>query len=149
MSPCEPLATARRRAFTLTELMVALGIGAIVFALSWNVAHLLMKGERLTDRDASRALAEARLMERLLQDMRSAVSVLQVAPGEYHIKRHITAGGRLATLELTWKLAGPNKVTREAPNEPVQSFDFSGFIDPGEPPFKFQLEKVPDVIFKP
>lgn len=138
-----------RRAVTLAELMVALALGGLVFALAWGLSGFMLRSERSTDREASRALAEARLMEQLLQDMRSAAAVQKVGTSEYQLKRHVTRGGKIELVPVVWKLAGPAKVVREEPGQPAQQFDFSAFIDPGDPPFKFQLEKVPDVTFQP
>lgn len=139
-----------RRGVTLIELMIALVIGAIIVGVAYNAIHLMLRSEQSTDRDASRALAEALVMETLLQDVRSARSVVPAGTG-YKITRNVVAGGRIAEapLVVTWDIVDGPKVRRQVGSERPQIFDFSTLVSPADPPFKFQLERTPDVIFQP
>lgn len=135
---------------TLVELMVALVVGGIIIGVAYNAIHLMVKSEQSTDRDASRALAEALVMETLLQDMRSARRVDPAGTG-YKITRNVVAGGRVADdpIVVTWDVVDGPKVRRQAGSDRPQVFDFSNLMSPNDPPFKFQLERTPDVIFQP
>jgi hypothetical protein len=130
--------------------MVALAIGAVVIVVAYNAIHLMVLSEQSTDRDASRALAEALVMETLLQDVRSARSVAPAGTG-YRITRNVVVGGRIAEdpVVVTWEVIDGPKVRRQVGSDRPQVFDFSTLIRPEDPPFKFQLERTPDVIFQP
>lgn len=140
-----------RAGTTIVELMFAVAIGLIVILIAYNAMHLMVVGEKTTDREASRALAEALLMETLMQDLRSARKVTPQGANGYQIERYVAAGGKLKEqpITVTWEMVEGPKVKRQVPGERPQIFDFSKMINPGDPPFKFQLEKVPDVVFQP
>lgn len=135
---------------TLVELMIAMIVGAIIVGVAYNAIHLMMRSEQSTDRDASRALAEALVMETLLQDIRSAREVTPAGTG-YRITRNVAVGGRVAEAPVivTWEIVDGPKVRRTAGSERPQLFDFSTLVSPNDPPFKFQLERTSDVIFQP
>ena len=135
---------------TLIELVFGVAIGLVVLLAVYSVVHLLVVSQRSTDRESSRALAEAQLMETLMQDLRSARTVTQQGADGYRIDRFVSTGGRLSqeTQLVTWQVIEGTKIRRQT-GVRTQIFDFSKLIDPKDPPFKFQLERVSDVVFKP
>ena len=141
-----------RRAFTLVEMAVALLIGIIALIICFNAIILLVRGEKSTDRDASKAIVDARLMQTLLQDVRSAAEVTETVAGkEYKIVRYVAgAGGKLEKKAVQWKLASDTKVTRQLDGAArPEEFDYAGLLNPQTPAVKFRLERVSDVRFPP
>ena len=143
----------RRSAFTLVEMSVAMLIGAIALTVAFNAILMLVKGEKSTDRDASKAIVDARLMQTLLQDMRSSVEVTETTPGkEFRVVRWLstTPGGKLEKKVVTWKLVSDTRVTRqlEGAAKP-EEYDYTGLLSPQTPAVKLRLEKVSDVRFPP
>jgi hypothetical protein len=139
--------TVRRCGFTLAETAVAVVLAAIVAVLLWQAVLLLSKSEKATDRAASRASMEARLMETLLKDVRSGTQLQAVGPGRYEIKRWVLDGNRMVERTVTWGMKGPNRVERTVQGEPRVEFDFTGLLDPGMPAFRLRLETIPDGEF--
>lgn len=141
-----------RRGFTLVEMAVALLIGAIGLTVAFNAIILLTKGEKATDRDASKAIVDARLMQTLLQDVRSASEVSETVSGkEYKIVRFVTGpGGKLEKKTVMWKLVSDTRVSRqvEGGGKPDE-YDYAGLLNPQTPAVKFRLERVADVRFPP
>lgn len=140
-----------RRGFTLVEMTVALLVGGVALAVAFNAILLLTKGEKATDRDASKAIVDARLMQTLLQDIRSAAEVTEAVAGkEYKVVRWTTgAGGKLEKKTILWKLATDTKVTRTADGGKPEEFDYTGLLNPQTPAVRFRLERVADVRFPP
>lgn len=134
-----------RRGFTLTELTIAMVIGFIAMAIAYQAMHLLLRAEESTDRKATRTLAEARLNEMLLRDLRSSTAVISKNKDEYTITRWVMEAGTMVKQDATWRVVDKVRVVRELPGESPMTFDFDGLLDPGEPAFKFRLEKPPDV----
>lgn len=141
----------RRGGFTLVEMAVALLVGGVALAVAFNAIILLTKGEKATDRDASKAIVDARLMQTLLQDIRSATEVSETQAGkEYKVVRFVTgAGGKLEKKTVMWKLASDTKVTRVMEGGKPEEFDYTGLLSPTTPAVKFRLERVADVRFPP
>jgi hypothetical protein len=111
-----------------------------------------VKGEKSTDRDASKAIVDARLMQTLLQDVRSATEVTETVAGkEYRVVRFVMApGGKLDRKIVTWKLASDTRVTRLMEGEArPEEFDYTGLLNPQTPAVKLRLERVSDVRFPP
>ena len=142
-----------RSGFTLVEMAVAMLVGIIAMVVAFNAIILLVKGEKSTDRDASKAIVDARLMQTLLQDIRSATEVTETVPDkEYRVVRYVNAatGGKLEKKTVIWKLASDTKVTRlmDGATRPDE-FDYAGLLNPQTPAVKFRLERVSDVRFPP
>lgn len=142
----------RRRGFTLVEMAVAMLVGGIALVVAFNAILLLTKGEKSTDRDASKAIVDARLMQTLLQDVRSATEVTETVAGkEYKVVRFVNgAAGKLEKKTVMWKLASDTKVTRQMEGAArPDEFDYTGLLNPQSPAVKFRLERVSDVRFPP
>ena len=138
-----------RRGFTLVEGMVALALGAVLLAVGSEAISLLNRGEKAVDRESSRALLEARLLESILQDVRSAVTVSAVADNEYAITRYILTPHGIETRLVTWRLTPGPLITRQADGEADQEFPFTGLVDMHDGPFRLKVEAVHDVDFVP
>jgi hypothetical protein len=132
--------TRRRSAVTLVELTLALIIGSLALYIAYQGMHLMVRAEESTDRKASRTLAEARLQEMLLRDLRSSVSVAKKSADEYTISRWVMDGKKMVKRDATWRIVDKVRVTRELPGEGTMTFDFNGLLDPDEPAFRFRLE---------
>lgn len=135
-----------RRGFTLTELMVAMAIGMIATVVAYAAVHLMARAERTTDRHASRTLAEARLAEMLIRDLRSAAGVTRDSDTAYRITRWVLEQGKMVKREATWRVVDKVRVMREMPGEPRTVFDFDGLLDPDQPAFKFRVEPPDDAV---
>ena len=136
-----------RRGFTLVEAAVALTIGALLLVVAYNAIALFVKGEKSTDREATRAIVEARLMEILLQDVRSSVSVAQAGPDRYHIVRYVSNGGSIEKREVVWQVENGTLVTRQMEGEPVREFNFTGLLAPKTVAVKLRLDRVAHATF--
>lgn len=157
----------RRSGFTLVEIAVAMLIGVIALVVAFNAIILLTKGERSTDRAASKALTDARLMATLLQDVRSSVEVTPNGPDEFKLVRYVpNAAGVLEKKTVTWKTINDPKnprVTRQVESEPrAVEFNYRGLyekkdgtpaaptIDPLSPSVKLRIQRLDsDVRFPP
>jgi prepilin-type N-terminal cleavage/methylation domain-containing protein len=139
----------RPRGVTVVELTVALVVGAIVMVAAYEAIHVLLRSEKSSDKVSTRTLAEARLMEMLLMDLRSSLSVTETGEQEYTIERYAFQGGKVGIQNVTWRVVDDQRVVREADGESSQEFDFTGLLDPRSPAFRFRLERVPDATFVP
>ena len=131
----------RRSGFTIAELMVAVVLGLITLYAIYQVVHFLVVSEKGTDRDATRAIVEAQLMESLLRDVRSAVSITSPGAGVYTIQRYEKSAGAFAKKDVTWKVDGL-RVTRESAGESRQEFNFTGLTDPATRAYTFRLDRL-------
>jgi prepilin-type N-terminal cleavage/methylation domain-containing protein len=153
-----------RRGFTLVEMSVALLVGAIALVIAFNAIVLLTRGERSTDRAATKALTDSRLMSLLLMDIRSSTHV-EVNGDDIVIERFVAGqGGLLESKKVTWKTikdpASP-RVTRQVDGE-SRAEEFSYRPEPGtkasanatpvdaqSPVVQLKVEKLQDdVVFK-
>mgnify|MGYP001580433376 CR=1 FL=1 len=153
------------RGFTMVEIAVALLIGVIALVVAFNAIILLTKGEKSTDRAASKALTDARLMATLLQDVRSSLSVTPNGADEFTVVRYVpgpaTAGGTAGPLEkksIVWKTINDPKnprVTRLVQGDPRPvEFNYRGLyekadgtpaapgIDPMSPALKLRIQRL-------
>lgn len=140
-----------RRAFTLVELTVATAIGVLIVILAYNTIVLMTRSERAIDRESLGAITESTMMQALLMDVRSAVSIEDAGPQEYRIKRLVLpeGGGALTPKTVTWKAdAKTQKVTRTS-DEGTQEFVFPGPLDPRRPALRLRLERTSDAMFAP
>ena len=135
-----------RRGFTIVELLVAMVIGLAVMIVAYGAMHLMIKAEEGTDKRATRAMAEARLSEMLMRDLRSSVAVTPKSTAEYTITRYVMDAGKMVTKDATWKVLKGVKVTRDLPGDTSMTFDFDGLLDPNEPAFKFRVDRPLDVL---
>lgn len=136
---------------TMVELTVGILLASIFVFVGYRALGMLGRGEKSSDRQSTRALLEARLLERLLRDLRSATApVERLGDGTYKISRSVLVNGAMENCEVLWKVVpgadGP-RVVREETGASAQEFRFSGLLDPGAPPFRFHIEKVPDALF--
>jgi type II secretory pathway pseudopilin PulG len=154
-----------RRGFTLVELAVAALVGIIALMVAFNAIILLTKGEKSADRDASKALTDARLMQSLLQDLRSSFEVTPPNPTtDFVVRRYATpasGSGPLVEQKVEWKIINDPKnprITRQVQGESrVDEFSYKGLLDPKNPNLsantplavKLRLEKVSNVRFPP
>ena len=132
-------------------MAVALLVGGLALTVAFNAILLLTKGEKSTDRDASKAIVDARLMQTLLQDIRSAAEVSETVAGkEYKIVRFVTgADGKLEKKTVLWKLVSDLRVSRTFDGGKPDEYDYTGLLNPQTPAIKFRLERVADVRFPP
>jgi len=137
------------RGFTLVELMVAMGVGLLVLLVAYNGFHVLFRSARSTERESTRALLEAQILELLLQDLRSAKSVVEVSPQDYQVTRYLRVGPAFRECRVNWSLKAGSVITRQVEGEPIRRFAFVHLIDPKEPPFNLRLERMPDGHFVP
>lgn len=155
-----------RRGFTLVELAVASLIGIIALIVAFNAIVLLTRGEKSADRDASKALTDARLMQALLQDLRSSFDVQPPNPtSDFTVRRYVKPKGSstLQEQKVQWKVINDPKnprITRQVEGEPrIEEFNYKGLLDSKNPNtnlnastplgVKLRLEKVSDVRFPP
>ena len=147
-----------RRGFTLIELVVAMAIGLVLIVLAYNAILLMTTGEKLTDKEASRAIVESRLMQALLMDLRSATDMTtsdSAAETRYVIKRwNLKKDKSLEPKQVTWVVVkDPKKpvVTRQMEGEKLETFGFSGLLEPNTPAFELKVERLKDtnVVFPP
>ena len=141
----------RRTALTLVELTIVFALVVLTVVIVYQAIHILLRSEDRTDKGSMRAITEARMMETLLKDVRSAADVNEVTPDkEYKITRYVIEAGRAVTREITWRLeANGRKVTRLETGGATQTFDFTELMDFNSPPVQFRIKKAGDVQFDP
>lgn len=136
-----------RRGFTLVEMVVAMLVGTIALIVAFNAIGLMVRGEKATDRESSKALTDSRLMATLLQDVRSSWKVDAVSDKEWRIHRYVgTPGQKLESKEVVWKVVD-TKVTRTMDGGRPDEFDYKGLLDPQTLSVKFRLERTTDARF--
>jgi hypothetical protein len=116
----------------------------VVMLISHAAMHSLMRGERRADRESTRALLEAQVLEVLLQDVRSSVSVCRLGDGEWRISRYVCLPSGLESREVVWRTDGRTRVTRHQDGESVKEWSLAGLGDPGETAFRLKLERLSD-----
>jgi len=138
-----------RSGYTLLESLVALMIAVVIIESVWASMHLITVGERSADRDAARALEEARALELLLRDLRSAAGPVteedSAVAGERSFKlQRWTPGAdhRLKSIDVTWQVVAHNRIVRTAAGEPMQTFQFDRAFDDARRPFDLRVQKV-------
>lgn len=144
-----------RRAVTLVEVMVSAVVGVIAMYVAWNALIMLGKSEKSVDREAARAIMEARVTEQLLQDLRSAAEPVAATGAEtFEIVRWMPVNGAIERKKVTWTMravappAGPC-LARQVEGEAAREFWFTGLLKPDDPRFRFRIEEVPDALFTP
>lgn len=140
-----------RRGFTLIELTIVIILGMLVIGIIYQSVHLLLRSEDRTDKGSMRAIMEARMMETLLKDVRSASDVQEiVASKQYKIVRYVLENGRAVSRDIVWKLdAAGRKVTRDEPGPGATMFDFTELMDFDAPPVQFRIQKTGETVFDP
>ncbi len=138
----------------MVELAIAMVVAALLGVVAWQfVSRILnpktgaLQGAR---RRAERALAEARLMEVLMQDLRSSVDVVGDPATGYLIERYVpTASGDLELRVASWRKRDETTVVRELEGGRATEFSFAGLLDDEVPILDLRLEPVRDVLFEP
>jgi prepilin-type N-terminal cleavage/methylation domain-containing protein len=141
-----------RRAFSLVELMVAVGIGTLLLIVAYNLIVLMTRSERAVDRDAMRAITESTMMQSLMMDVRSAHTIEPAGADTYRIVRWVVpeGGGAFVESVVTWQaFVREEKVTRTVQGQSPKEFSFAGLTDPRGLGFTFRVEKEPDARFTP
>ncbi|MBI4859406.1 MAG: prepilin-type N-terminal cleavage/methylation domain-containing protein [Candidatus Riflebacteria bacterium] len=145
-----------RLGFSLVEILVVLVVGALLLYVAYNGLVLLRRSERSIDREASRAIMEARVLELLMHDIRSSWGpVSSPGDGEYRLVRAVMVDGELKAVAVTWRMrdggGGQSApvLVRTVEGQRPQEFRFSGLVKPDEPRFAFRIEDVPDGLFTP
>jgi prepilin-type N-terminal cleavage/methylation domain-containing protein len=139
----------RRRAFTLVEIAVAIGLAAVLAAVAYQMVRGMSRGEQGVNRRSLRALRQAAVLERLLRDVRSC-SELEAADGGYRISKHERPeDGKMVPVSVIWRQDGPHAVTRQVEGGATERWDFADVMEAGDAVFTFELEKVEDVLFEP
>jgi prepilin-type N-terminal cleavage/methylation domain-containing protein len=137
----------RRRAFTLLEIIVVLAILVVICAAVWTALSHLGTTEKTTDREATRALLQARLAEMLQRDLRSAADPVISRDREFEIHRYVLEGDRLEVRTVIWKKSDAFKITRTLGKDKPQEFDFRGLLKPESLGVDIRMEKLGDVMF--
>lgn len=145
----------KHHAFTLIEAMVALILAALIIGVVWNSMHLVSVGEGVADREAARALEEARAMELLLRDLRSASSSVTEQDGPrqgektFAFHRWTKVNERLENVAVVWRLQLDHRMSRRMGNDPETTFHFDPNMDRTQRPFKFKIEKISTARWTP
>lgn len=134
-----------RRATTLMELMVVAALGIVALVLIFNAVSLMLRGERATDRESTKALTDSRLMQALLQDVRSTTRAIEgKAGGPFTIHRNVLERDRLVERDVRWSVVSPTTIERRADGEPTAVFSYAGLLEPGTPALKLRIERITD-----
>lgn len=116
-------------------------IAALIIGAVWSALHLVTVGDRVADREAARALEEARAMELLLRDLRSSDGPVQTPADQvYRLTRWTRQGERLASIEVEWRVHPDHRITRTV-GDKVQTFTFDAQMDRARKPFRLRVEK--------
>jgi prepilin-type N-terminal cleavage/methylation domain-containing protein len=148
------------RGMTLLEVMVAAVLVLLIINMLWSAIHLFNRGERAGEHEAAMALEEARALELLLCDLRSARSVQEIKDsahpgGGYRIQRHGLVQGRLQPMTVSWLIRPDSRLVRQieeiegASVPPPQMFSFESKLSQVKNPFRFRLERVHDAEYQP
>lgn len=138
-----------RRGTTLVELVVALLVGVLALMLAFNGILLMVRGERSTDREASKALVDARLVQTLLQDLRSSArSIEGKAGGPFTISRWVLDRDRMVERKVTWTMASKTRLQRQMEGEPPEIFDYTGVLDPTSLALSLRITRVVGAVMR-
>ncbi|MEW6710559.1 MAG: type II secretion system protein [Candidatus Riflebacteria bacterium] len=120
-----------KKAWTLIEMLVVLGIVGLVFA-----AMLVMRGSSASaDKDVS-GLEEyynlkSRLDSQLMQDIRNARDIKKISDEHYRliVLNYEESSGKIIEKSVEYELTGSKKrkIERREPGRAAQIFDFTRF----------------------
>jgi type II secretory pathway pseudopilin PulG len=130
-----------RHGLTLLELGVVTALLAIALLAGQFAAHALSRSERRADRESTRALLEAQVLEELLQDVRSSISITRPSDDEWRILRHVALARGIETREVVWRTDGLTRVTRHAAGEPARAWPLAGTGEATETVFRLKIER--------
>ena len=137
----------RRRGFTLVEISIVIAILVVIMVAVWSALSQLGRSEKATDREATRALMQARLAEMLQRDLRSATGVHPSGDRGYRIDRWVLAGDKLEIKAALWRQVDEFKISRTLGSDPPQEFNFRGLLDTDSPGLTFRMDPLGDVVF--
>lgn len=138
-----------RRGFTLIEVSIVIAIMVVILVAVWSALSQLGRSEQATDREATRALMQARLAEVLQRDLRSATDARAGGDGEYLIDRYVlTPNDRLEVKRVVWKKVDAFKISRTLEGEPPQEWNFRGLLKNDGPGVQFRIDGLGDEVFR-
>jgi prepilin-type N-terminal cleavage/methylation domain-containing protein len=140
----------RRQGFTLVEVAVAVALAALFVGTVYETVLNLSRNQKAGERRSRLAIEQARIMETLLRDLRSAKEIVATGDGNYEIARNVRTPGGLELVQVTWRRGEDGETVREASDGTLAHFRAA---DPQAattaPGPGFRIEETGDVTFLP